>query len=393
MEPTTGMGIAEVALEVALSIAIQNILARDDLTDNQKAQQISEEIRKTFKTANASGKRLFFGPSHCMFRFDQLVNSIAVEDLHEAYYTVCRQQFVLETTQDGGVLLVVYGARGMGKSRAAISLLAMKHSRAPRYGYFFLGKPTFTSGDVYYDYLIDNCLARGAGSAVTLSNYDAFRPDAVANLILNSIPQVSVKDSASDPQTRGVLDIPGVRAYFTSTERSPGGAPVVVFDDVNISVDDEGWTDDETLKNDLDKKLGKAAVFFGSLMSLAHSQGVVVIVLTSNVYFAKYLHLLNNKTKARMFKPVADPVDFTCQFSDWKVENRVRFLKLAFERLEAQVSDGDIDAEAKESIRGNNSIREMVLNLTEYATIPRVTTSVSAQGESSSGYLCGCNIS
>jgi hypothetical protein len=135
-----------------------------------------------------------------------------------------------------------------------------------------------------------------------------------------------VTDEAAGGSRPGTLDIPGVREYFKSLPTLPGGAPVVVFDDVNIVFEDpsRSYTQYELLL-----KMGKAGEFYDMVMTSAYILGIVVFVSTSSLPVAKFLHGMNAGTKASAFKtPVRDHEKFTCQEFGWTVQKCLEFLTL-----------------------------------------------------------------
>jgi hypothetical protein len=71
------------------------------------------------------------------------------------------------------------------------------------------------------------------------------------------------------------------------------------------------------MKYELLKMMGKAGTFFDMVMTMANKLGIVVFLSTSNLMVAKFLHGLNDGTKARAFKPVLDEEKFSCQAFGW----------------------------------------------------------------------------
>jgi hypothetical protein len=59
------------------------------------------------------------------------VNTVAVEAIHDFYFDTCQRMYVTGDLEDRGGLFAVYEDGEMGKSRAVLSLLLMKHGRAP----------------------------------------------------------------------------------------------------------------------------------------------------------------------------------------------------------------------------------------------------------------------
>ncbi|KAL3907121.1 MAG: hypothetical protein SGILL_009000, partial [Bacillariaceae sp.] len=272
-------------LEIALAAALQAALTQPELTEDEKAIKCRDAILQTLKKNAEGGKgRLFFDPKYREAHLKDLCHSVAVEELHDCYFERCDLQAKLSAC-DKGALFAVYGDRGMGKSYGLRSLLGMRHGRAPRHGYYFAGSSIYKTGDEYYKSLLDSCLGRGRQPP--LSRYDdIFHPETVALWIVNSLPEWNPKTKGS-VERRGILDIPGVSHYFDSEARLPGGAPVVVFDDVNIHLDLENLDCNQAV---LMKQLGKAGTFFASIMTAAYQRGVIVFVATSNLLVAKFLH-------------------------------------------------------------------------------------------------------
>ena len=348
-----GGGSWAVVMEIALAAALQAALTQPELTEDEKAIKCREAILQTLKKNAEGGKgRLFFDPKYREAHLKDLCHSVAVEELHACYFERCDLQAKLGVC-DRGALFAVYGDRGMGKSYGLRSLLGMRHGRAPRQGYYFARSSIYKAGDEYYKSLLDTCLGRGRKPP--LSRYDdIFDPESVALWIVSSLPEWNPK--AKGPiERRGILDIPGVSHYFDSEARLPGGAPVVVFDDVNIHLDLENLGSNQAV---LMEQLGKAGTFFASIMTAAYQRGVIVFVATSNLLVAKFLHGLNSG-KASVFKPVTDAENFECQEFGWTELKRLKFLRLRAGQKDFIVSDDTLQALANDAARRGENIREM----------------------------------
>jgi hypothetical protein len=293
--------VGYVSLEIALAAALQKALSQPQLTDDEKAIKCRDAILQTLKKNAEDGKgQLFFDPKYSEAQLKDLCHSVAVEELHDCYFERCNLQAKLGVG-DKGVIFAVYGDRGTGKSYGLRSLIGMRHGRAPRQGYYFAGTSIYKTGDEYYKSLLDTCLGRGLLKAPLSRVDDIFDPESVALWIVSSLPEWNPK--AKGPmQRRGLLAIPGVSHYVDSQARLPGGAPVVVFDDVNIHLDLENLGSNQAV---LMEQLGKAGTFFAMIMTAAYQRGVIVFVATSNLLVAKFLHGLNSG-KARAVKPVTD---------------------------------------------------------------------------------------
>jgi hypothetical protein len=136
-----------------------------------------------FKEANDAGTRLFFDPAAMNeLAWKDICHSVAIEELHACYFARCNIQTTAEDPRNRGALYVVYGRKGMGKTYACLSLLTMKHSRAPRHGYYFSGGTTFLTGDDYYNQLLDDCLGRDDEPFLSTFTTGMFNPSKVANL-------------------------------------------------------------------------------------------------------------------------------------------------------------------------------------------------------------------
>jgi hypothetical protein len=302
--------------------------------------------------------RLFFGTHDEELERVTMTSSVAVEELHRCYLDHCDLQ---KGGSHNGVLLVVSSGRGMGKSLSSLSLLIHKHGRAPKRGIFFGGKTVFADGDHYFDYLTDNLLAGGGRVEKRLSELKAFTPDELADTIMKAVP---VRKSDLDDSTRtGKGVIPGLKDYLQGPEQAHlfGGTALLAFEDVNITLDDPT----PQLSNQAQKELwyaqlGKASEFFDQLMVKAYGTGVIVIVTTNSLNMAKFFCLLNDNEKAKMFKPLQDTMNFTCQHFDWSVKNRERFLKLqnGLRSDGGKLADNDINAIAHAFAPGG-SVREM----------------------------------
>jgi hypothetical protein len=372
-------------LEIALAGTLHTILSKAELSEAEKGKQSFDAIQKCFDDANAAGTRLFFGPKKPPLKLENICHTVAIEELHSCYFDQCDFQTTMNGSEDRGVLCAVYGRKGMGKTYACLSLLAMKHSRAPRHGYFFSGATSFRTGDHYYNDLLDVCL--GQGHKPLLSTHtDIFDPKSVAILIMNSLP---IWDTVKNPPgpRRGILDIPGVRTFFQARGTGTGGAPVVVFDDVNIHLEPKIWDDTEAMNRDLRNKMGKAGDFFDMVMTLAYLRGIVVFVSTSNLMVAKFFRWMNDNTKAKAFKRVTDEASFTCQWFDWSKEKRLAFLKVRAEQQGFQIEDDILRLQAEEAYMDELSIREMDVGLTTATT--HIHTGVSGETQDEQSFLCG----
>jgi hypothetical protein len=249
-------------LEITLAGTLQKIRKRTELSQGDKEQQSRDAIVQCFKEANDAGTRLFFDPAAMNeLAWKDICHSVAIEELHACYFARCNIQTTAEDPRNRGALYVVYGRKGMGKTYAYLSLLTMKHSRAPRHGYYFSGGTTFLTGDDYYNQLLDDCLGRDDEPFLSTFTTGMFNPSKVAIMIMKSLPtwDPAVENPGPKP---GILDIPGVRIFFNTHGEGTGGSPDVVFDDVNIHLEEGKWENKEDMKRDLFEMMGKAGVFF-----------------------------------------------------------------------------------------------------------------------------------
>jgi hypothetical protein len=173
-------------------------------------------------------------------------------------------------------------------------------------------------------------------------------PRTVATMIILSLPAVG------DEARPGIREIPGVRHYFSpaSHVRRPGGSPVVVFDDVNIYLDEPSkpyYDSDIAMQPYHFLKMGKTGIFFDRVMTIANSKGILVFVSTSCLLLAKFLHGLNDGKKASAFKPVCDHDGFTCQEFGWTDEKRLAFLRLRAIQEKLIIQDDVLQLQAHEA--------------------------------------------
>jgi hypothetical protein len=117
--------------EIRLAGTLQTILTNAELSHNEKGAKSQEDIVQCFKEANDAGKRLFFDPAaRKELPWNDICHSVAIEELHDCYFARCDLQKTMKEPRNRGELFAVYGGKGMGKSYACLSLLAMKHSRS-----------------------------------------------------------------------------------------------------------------------------------------------------------------------------------------------------------------------------------------------------------------------
>jgi hypothetical protein len=128
-------------LKNALASTLQKIMSKAELSEVEKGKQSLDAIQKCFDDANVAGKRLFSypDPEKLNLALKNLCHSVAVEELHKCYFEQCDFQTTMQGPGDRGILFVVYGRKGMGKTYACLSILAMKDSRAPRWILLFGG--------------------------------------------------------------------------------------------------------------------------------------------------------------------------------------------------------------------------------------------------------------
>jgi hypothetical protein len=140
--------------------------------------------------------------------------------------------------------------------------------------------------------------------------------------------------------------------------------------------------------------MGRAAPFFDAVMTMAYARGIVVFVSTSNMLVTKFLHGLNDGTKARAFKTVFDKEKFTCQAFKWTEEKRLEFLKLRNEQKELNIDNERLVALADEAYQNEQSIRDMDTGLAGLITHSRTGASDSEETQDNQPFLCGgCRMS
>jgi hypothetical protein len=192
----------------------------------------------------------------------------------------------------------------MGKSVAALSLLLHVHSRAPKLGIFF-GGGRFGTGEEYYDHLA--FLLAGPEKKKLAASV---RPQELAAVIVHAVTVSDDGDefypgTAIGDRRTGRGPIPGLRDFLYSPEMKDchGGTPMLVFEDVNISLSSPRPGIDPAEQEDAwFAELEDTARFFNTLMMKAYELGVVVFVTTNSIKMAKFLSMLNDNEKAKLYK-------------------------------------------------------------------------------------------
>jgi len=385
MANEVAFAVGGVLIEQTISAALQSIL-QSEQSDQAKAMNALETLANTLKNGVEQHSRLFFRVDRELAY--KACNSVAVEELHECYFKRCRFQESDGRTQNWGGISVVYERKGMGKTLATLSLLTMKHGRAPKRGIYFGGATVYRSGDAYYQSLLND----GLGNEKLALDPSIFSPRTLAKIILDAVP-VSLSDL--NPSPSGFVEIPGVRDYFKTQFRVPGGSPVIVFEDVNIHlVEPDPQLPAEAQKHQLQMQMGNACDFFDELMNRGYERGNIIFVTTSSLLVAKFFQSLNDGSKSKMFKELKDTENYTCQRFGWTPEKRLELLKLWNEERTYGVAlpEQYLEELAQNSFAQGSSIRDMnqqMINLNwnrlEIGPAASTRTHESIAGE----YTCG----
>lgn len=357
--------------------------------EQRQRQQAEEAFRKLVVEGLHTQRRIAFGLN--LKYVQSLTSSVAVEEVHACYLAQCSRQRSGGQANNGCVF-VVYSLMGSGKTSATVALLAMKHSQAPKKALWFGGETSYASGDAYFDGLLDHRIANGT---LKLSTYETgiFSPYGLARFLLEKMqPHQSDLESST---SAGTMDVPGLRPFLKGPRfgRSLGGTPVIVFDDVNIELEkrDPTKTDHQQVAYWMGT-MGKAGLFFDTLITQGHESGIIVFVTTRSFELATFFSIFNGQEKSSTFKPLTKQDTLECQFFNWNKEKRVEFLKLQNDTKKAseRASATLIEQVADESIRRNYTIRTMHGNFDdECATLlPLAAASESAEAVSRWGW-CG----
>ena len=320
-----GLLLGELALIVAaagiqgwLSNKLKEIEDARDMNDDEKRNVALGVIEGAIKRAQETGGRLFFNSSRTMG--SQLVNSVAVEVIHNWYLDKCSTIYTAQNLGDRGGIFTVFDDPGMGKSQALLSLLIMIHGRAPKFGIWFGGdNSSFRSGDAYYNKLVNRAIG---GECQRLASL--ITPDLLAAKLLEL---VSPKLADMDSKRSGWKSVPGLEDFLKQDLNTSGGyiraggLPVIVFEDVNI----EGLEDNFKMLD-----LGLAHEFFDAVMTQAHANGNIVFVITKFAKVAQYFRMLNQGKSTVIFRSARAA---QTEFPDsgvfgWTIEKRLEFLKL-----------------------------------------------------------------
>jgi hypothetical protein len=132
--------------------------------------------------------------------------------------------------------------------------------------------------------------------------------------------------------------------------------------------------------------------FFDIVMAIANKRGIVVFVSTSNLMVAKFLHGLNDGTKARAFKKVSDEENFSCQAFGWTEEKRLEFLRIRAKQKGLEIENDILRAQAEEAFEEGYTVREMDDGLSTAIRYTRVGTSEENQ-DNQPVWCSGCLIS
>lgn len=299
-----------------LAAALKRIEEDTDLSMLKKSCMTHDLIEKAIEQVFRTESRLFFSPNRQLG--EQVVNNVAVEAIHDFYLDTCQRMYVTGDLEDRGGIFTVYEDGGMGKSRAVLSLLLMKHGRAPKLGLWFGGSRTsFSSGDDYYNCLVNSVIGGGCQQLASLVD-----PTGLATMVLKLVP-ANLTDM--DSRTCGVKKVPGLSAYLkreTEDKGYPraGGIPVIVFEDVNV----EGLAG-----NFVNRDMGRAHDFFDALMTQAFQSGKIVIVTTREEKVAWYFQGLNLGTKSKVIirsEQAAQNVFSASRTFGWTNQTRIDFL-------------------------------------------------------------------
>jgi hypothetical protein len=354
------VAVAGAMIDSAANLALQSILTSRDKSDEEKTVMALATLKEFMKNKMDNCSRVFF--SHEVNTNQRLCNSVAVEEFHTCYFDECSMQAQRLCTAGTGGIFVVYEKRGMGKSLAAISLLTMRHGRAPQRGVYFGGSVGFESGDHYYASLLDHWFVQGLSIS--------FNPTILARAILDALP--SDLKFLKEGKASGLKEIPSIREHFLAqASRKPGGMPVLVFDDVDIKFEDHDSTlSPEKQMDNLRLSMGTAHTFFAALMSRAYERGVIIFVVTSSLLVAKYFQALNDGSKSRTFKKLTDTEGFTCQKFGWSTEKRFEFLKNRNSGNATKVAERVLQSLAERTFNEESTVREMDDALTRLGIYP-----------------------
>ena len=103
-------------LGMALGGALQTILTSPDESEEEMARDSLAAIKYCFKQANDKGKWLVFDPGTCAgFPWQDLCNTVAIEDLRVSYFYRCGQQQVQGAPMRGVLFTVLIWQKRDGK--------------------------------------------------------------------------------------------------------------------------------------------------------------------------------------------------------------------------------------------------------------------------------------
>ena len=230
---------------------------------------------------------------------------------------------------------------------------------------WFTDTAALRSGEDYFNFLTDDLLTGKTPVRKRLSELDPFTPDGLAQTIADAVP-VKPHDLTSSVKA-GTKEIPGLQDYLKTTGSNGlgnmyGGSPVIILEDVNISISDpDPRFTKEQQKDHWFKELGKAAAFLDRIMIHSYERGVVMFVTTKKLNMAKFLLFLNDLEKAKPFKTLTDEDNLTCQLFAWDEAARERFLKLQNDATESEYGGKLSDDKIRDLVQeySTESIREM----------------------------------
>ena len=361
VDPFTQLFEAMTAVYAAFTV-----LKRDSKLDPQQKLELAEDqFRRLVHDAlvNKTGTgRVAFGLASIYTK--SLTSSVAVQELHECYLKQCNRQYSGGVVNNGCVF-VVYGVVGCGKSSATVALLAMKHGKAPKKAIWFGGETASLSGDEYFNNVLDRRIA-GGRIKLSMAEVGIFSPHGFAVFLLE---QMKPRDTdLKDMRRAGVTDdISGLKDFLKDGkfERTYGGTPVIVLEDVNIALSPR-----DSSKNEIEqvilwkREMGKAGDFFETLITQGHEMGVIVFVTTKSLTLANFFSIFNGQQKSCTFKPITTH-DYTCQFFNWDREERIKFLTLQnnikkpTERIDATRIEAIVDDSLSPPV---SNIRQMCAN-------------------------------
>ena len=230
-----------------------------------------------------------------------------------------------------------------------------------------------------------------------MAEHGVFAPYGFALFLLAQMKPLA--SYLEDPLRSGVVDIPGLKDFLKSAkfERTYGGTPVIVLEDVNITLSPRQQTMPEMDQVNLWKgELGKAGVFFDTLITQGHESGVIVFVTTRSVALATFFSIFNAQQKSCTFKPLTSRADLKCQLFNWSKEERIKFLTLqnSLKKPGERIDAIRIEAIVDDSMAGTTplDIRRITANFDdECATaFPIPAASMSIEERLPSWMQCGC---